>query len=246
MDKQGLLLCARYSVAPNFFGYCGPEKNSSLVDYLKEGIGDREVKAILTEFDTLFSYLKLISTENKIVDPFDRRVIEAYWLGNPLLENISNLNYLYLLEEKLSLEKKIDKKNFQKIKTKIMTHPFVPHHAFHVFNIFKRTGNDPSFHTLTTMDECRIGWGKVKSISPITVIVETKPLEIAGNKLQFGRRKLKEVRVGYKDKRFVKEINQRDWISFHWSMICDVVRERQVKNLEFYTKKAINFYNQSK
>src|SRR3989344_6361488 len=106
MDAKGLLLCARYSSAPNFFGYCGPPKNSTLLDHLREEIGDNEVENILSEFDTLYLNLRLISFENKIKDPFDFRVVEAYWVRNDLLNNINSKDYVALLSEKFNLEKK--------------------------------------------------------------------------------------------------------------------------------------------
>ena len=92
MNKQGLLYCARYSVAPNFYGYCGPDKNASLIDYLKEDKADKEMAHIFSDFDTLIAYLKLISFENKIEDPFDKKVVEAYWIGNQLLHNINDFS----------------------------------------------------------------------------------------------------------------------------------------------------------
>ncbi len=66
MDKQGLLLCAKYAVSPNFFGYCGPEENLSLVDHLKEGVADNELSHILSHFETLFPYLQLIARKIKL------------------------------------------------------------------------------------------------------------------------------------------------------------------------------------
>src|SRR3989338_630924 len=161
MDSKGLLLCSKYSSAPNFFGYCGPEENSNLIDHLKDKVADREVEIILSQFDTLYSYLKLISIENKILDPFEQKVVEAYWIGNSLLDNISNRDYAYFLQEELDLEKKMEKIKFHRVKAKILSKKFYPHHAFHVFNIFKRTGHLNSNHTVDTMDSCRIGWGRI-------------------------------------------------------------------------------------
>ncbi|MBI4226240.1 hypothetical protein HY612_03965, partial [Candidatus Roizmanbacteria bacterium] len=161
MDAKGLLLCARYSSAPNYFGYCGPPKNSSLVDHLRAEIGDREVERILSQFDTLYLNLKLIALENKIKDPFNLRVVEAYWIGNGLLKNIKSKDYVALLSEKFELEKKIGKGKFDMLKYKFLSNQTLPHHSFHVFNIFKRTGNLVVNHTLETMDSCRVGWGKV-------------------------------------------------------------------------------------
>ncbi len=245
MDKQGLLLCARYSVAPNFFGYCGPDENLSLVDHLKENVGDSEVTSILSEFETLYQYLIFIATENKIYDPFDKKVVEAYWIGNPLLHKASNFDYISLLNEKLSLEHKIGMKKFQPIKRKVLSNHFYPHHSFHVFNIFKRTGNDPSNHTLETMDACRISFGKVKSqkAKGKNVIVEYKPLVFINNKLQLGLPVEKELRIDYKGKSFHNGLKEADWVSFHWGFVCDVLTPQQVKNLEFYTNKSIEFFN---
>lgn len=253
MDEHGVLMCAKYSIPPNFFGYCGPPKNSNLVDHLREQKADKEISLILSEFETLYLYLKLISIENKIADCFNKKVVEAYWLGNSLLKNTSNIDYANLLKEKFEIEKKIGRGKTEKINAKILSYRFYPHHSFHVFNIFKRTGHDPSFHTLKTMDECRIGWGKISQKSCLRrqakvksqkfILVETKPLIIKGDKLDFGETILKEIKFDYKGKSFICNLKVGDWISFHWGFICDVLTENQVKNLEFYTQKSIDFFN---
>ena len=247
MNKKGLLLCAKYSVAPNYFGYCGPDENRSLIDHLKEQVADREVQSILSEFDTLFLNLNLIAKENKIDDTFDERVVEAYWVGNALLQQVRSRDYAYLLDEKFKLERKLGKETFGQLKHKVLQYVFYPHHSFHVFNIFKRTGTDPSFHTLHTMDACRIGWGKViesqrSQVKSQTCFVVTRPLVILKNKLLFGDEITKEIILHYKGKRFVQPVSG-DWVSFHWSHICDILNPLQVKSLQFYTQKAIDFYN---
>lgn len=256
MDEQGLLMCAKYSVAPNFFGYCGPFKNSNLVDHLREQKADKEIISILSEFETLYLYLKLISTENKIADCFNKKVVEAYWIGNSLLKNTSNIDYASLLKERFEIEKKIGRGKTEKINAKILAYRFYPHHSFHVFNIFKRTGKDSSFHTLKTMDECRIGWGRIKSkVSPSPfglrrasksqkfILVEAKSLTINNNKLGFGKVVLKDVKVNYRGKSFIKDLQVGDLVSLHWGFVCDVLTENQIKNLQFYTQKSIDFFN---
>ncbi len=255
MDNQGILLCAKYAVSPNFFGYCGPDKNLSLVDHLKESIADDELVAILSDFETLFPYLQLIARQNKITDPFDRRVVEAYWLGNNFLKPTTALEYEAFAKEKLLLAGKLSKDDFLNLKLKINRLKFIPHHAFHVFNIFKRTGHDSSFHTIKTMDECRIGWGKIIKIQKSkiknyneklkinSVIIETKTLIIKDDQLALSKSFSRELKVDYKGKIFVNNLNIGDWISFHWGFVCDKLTAKQVANLEFYTQKAIDFYN---
>lgn len=257
MDSKGLILCAKYSSAPNYFGYCGPPKNSSLIDHLKEEVGDKEIEHILSQFDTLYLNLKLIAYENKIRDPFAKQVVEAYWIGNNLLNNIKNKDYVSLLSEKFRLERKIGIKNFDKLKYKFLTNQTLPHHSFHVFNIFKRTGRINSNHTVETMDNCRIGWGQVKQFqssklkSQIPALptdrqslnVKTKQLTISNQQLSLNKPVVQELKIDYKGKTFFKDIKPGNWVSFHWGFVCDILTERQIKNLEFYTQKAIEFYN---
>lgn len=243
MNKQGLLLCAKYSVAPNYFGYCGPDENKALVDHLKEGIADKEVQSILSEFETLYLNLTLIAKENKIEDAFDKQVVEAYWLGNQLLQHVSSRDYTHLLDEKFKLEKKLGVKKLSKLTYKINSQKIYPHHSFHVFNIFKRTGYDPSFHTLSTMDECRIGWGQVIEIKKNKVVVSTKPLTVVGNQLYFGKLIKKELLLEYKGKKFLSFLKKGDWVSFHWGHVCDIIELPQIRQLQFYTQKAIDFFN---
>lgn len=247
MDKNGLLLCARYSAAPNFFGYCGPNKSAILIDHLTDNAADSEVTHILSEFETLFPYLELIARKNRIIDPYDHRVVEAYWLGNKFQKPVSQTEYAAFLTERLSIDKKISTAQFMGIRDAVNQSPFYPHHAFHVFNIFRRTGADPSFHTLSTMDECRIGWGTVTNITQSeneTIIdVAAQPLQFDSKTLKLSGAVQKKLRTDYKDKEFLKKLTIGDAVSFHWSFVCDKLSSVQVKNLRRFTQGAIDFFN---
>lgn len=255
-DEQGLLLCARYAIAPNFLGYCGPRKSLSLIDHLKEKIIDEEVKEILFLFETMTPYLNLIARKNQIPSPFNKQVVEAYWLGNHLLQPLTPFEFKAFAFEKLFLEKRVGEKGFVSIMKKLYQRKieknfssFLPHHAFHVFNIFKRTGATNSFHTLETIDHCRIGWGKVivknKKIELKNLLVEARPLLLKDGKLILGETMIKKIKIDYRGKNFISDLKVGDWVSFHWDYLCDKLTQRQQKNLEYYTIKAIEFYNQS-
>ncbi len=250
MDKNGLLLCARYSAAPNFFGYCGPDKSSTLIDHLKENSADSEVSNILSEFETLFPYLELIARKNNFIDPYDERAVEAYWLGNQHLLPVSEQEYTAFLTERLAIDKKINTSQFASIRESVDSKNFFPHHAFHVFNIFKRTGRDATFHTLRTMDECRIGWGKVKKIkqedNDILIFAQHTPLSVNNNLLGLAQPEEKILRTDYKNKAFTDSIKPGDYISFHWGFVCDHLSQQQISNLKKYTQLAIDFYNDRK
>lgn len=253
-DDDGLLLCARYAIAPNFLGYCGPRKSLSLIDHLKEKIIDEEVKDILSLFETMTPYLNLIARKNQIPSIFNKEVVEAYWLGNRLLQPLTSFEFKTFAYEKLFLEKRVGEKGFISIIKKLYQKKigknfssFLPHHAFHVFNIFQRTGATNSLHTLETMDHCRIGWGKViirnKKIKLKDLLVEAKPLLLKDDKLVLGKSMIKKIKIDYRGKNFIDDLEVGDWVSFHWDFLCDKLTPRQRKNLEYYTIKAIEFYN---
>ncbi|HLC94621.1 MAG TPA: DUF6390 family protein [Patescibacteria group bacterium] len=243
MDKKGLLLCAQYAASPNFFGFCGPSKSSSLIDHLVEKQADGEVSYILSEFETLYPYLRLIARENSIADFFDRKVVEAYWIGNNLLCSVRQQNDSFF-DQCLGLERKIERKNFAAFMRKIRLFNYLPHHAFHVMNIFKRTGRNPSVHTIETMDACKIGWGRVIAINADSwAIVATKPLIMKKNKLALGTAMQKNIQFSYGKKQYMKKLLHGSWVSFHWEHVCDILTEKQVKNLAYYTQKAIDFFN---
>jgi hypothetical protein len=248
MNKSGLLLCAKYAASPNFFGYCGPNLNRSLTDHIVEKIADQELEVILSDFETLFPYLNLIAKKNNINDPFDVRVVEAYWIGNSFLKPVTPLEYAAFAKEKLLLDKKIDLENFGRLKFKIRQQQFFPHHNFHVFNIFRRTGKDFSFQTVSTMDSCRISFGKIIGLEYEkekikSLKVETKPLIVINNQLTLDKPKIKLIKIDYYGKPLLTHFQKGDWISFHWDFLCDKLTLNQVKNLDYYTKKAIDFYN---
>ncbi len=260
----GLIRCARYSFAPNSLKYCGPEKQRDMYAYVSQKLVDRGLGEMLEQFDTLYKYLHLIAYENEIRDPFDTRVVEAYWLGNNLLNKTKYKPLLKVLTDGLELPKKLTPHQLTTTISKL--DQAVAHHTFHVLNIFRRTGHLPIAHTLVTMDSCRISWGTVKELTPsglpfdkveerwglkigdfpppgkrrlggVSCLVELAPLVIQNNSLLLGEPEVRKMKcIG-----LVPKVG--DWVSIHWGYVCEVLNARQVANLEYYTKLAIKLAN---
>ncbi|MGI8829470.1 MAG: DUF6390 family protein, partial [Candidatus Limnocylindria bacterium] len=84
----GTLRFVRYAFMPNRLQYCGGDDNRTLLQYATEGVTDGGLTPLLRRFTGAMPYLELIARANGIADPFDRRVVDAYWIGNSLLERV--------------------------------------------------------------------------------------------------------------------------------------------------------------
>lgn len=241
-NKDGSLLCARYAFMPNKLRYCGGDKNSLLYQYTSSFYQDPGLNELLEEFETLYPYLKLIAYKNKIINPFDERVVEAYWIGNGLLKNIQAKDLFSHIVDVQKLKKKLKPDILDKV-IGILPSGAFPHHSFHVINIPKRTGYYPVNHTIETMDKCRIGWGKVIMVKKFKLRVLTRLLEIKNNKIGWGEAIEKEYIWQLGNKGFIKNIKKGDWVSLHWDFVCDRISKIQLQNLKYYTQLSINLAN---
>jgi len=106
--STGLLLAARFSRG------CNRANELGITPFLKKYVESRgencSEREIRKKLEDLFSYLyyRVIAESNNIKDPFDVRVVKAYWIGNELLENIeASAVKRDLLEEKEHYDKVI-------------------------------------------------------------------------------------------------------------------------------------------
>lgn len=242
MDLAGLALCSRYSYPPNSLSLCGPDKKIDLNWYTVTQKTDKGTLEILSQFSTLYPYLTLIASVNRIKDPFDKKVVEAYWIGNNLLHQIPAASFVAHLSDKIRLREKIKRPDLYRIFDKITEGAF-PHHSFHVLNIYKRTGHLNIPHTLTTMDACLINWGKVETIKNNLLTIDAQPLMIKGNRLQFGKNIRRTIRSQGKNDILFSKLNIGDWISYHWGYFCQKLSQFQLKNLIYYNNRSVNFAN---
>lgn len=245
MNIIGLISCARYAYPPSSLSLCGPdskEKQRDLKFYATQQKQDKGTPEILSQFSTLYPYLSFIAYENNIRDPFDRRVVEAYWLGNKLLDSISISKFSTYLKDTLRLKKKIENKYLDLLLGKLLKGG-LPHHAFHVLNVYKRTGNIDSLHILDTMEACLINWGKVEKILPESIVVETKPLRLENDKVTFGQSIKKSIMLQGEKDIFMTKLQVGDWISYHWGYFCQKLTLVQFQNLIYYTKLSLTLAN---
>jgi len=239
-DSHGLITCARYALPPNHLQYCGPLKTTEIQAYLRESVSDENLSKIISQFETLYPYLTYIAHEHGIADPFDPRVVEAYWIGNDLLSKLSQKSLYDHFADSLSLKKRLTSKELEWLMGKI-PQGALAHHTFHVLNVFTRTGHHSVKHTIETMDSCRIGWGALVSIKGSEAVLSTKQLILLNGKLAMSHEKKKKISIVSGITLSEKDIGSV--FTYHWDTICDKITNIQEKNLISVTNSAIGLAN---
>lgn len=239
---EGIMRCSRYSFGPNRLHYCGPDANKELQGLIESGESNIGLAHILKQFKTLFPYLRQIASSNAITDPFDSGVVEAYWLGNELLETVEkNTLYRFLVDD-LRIRDKIGDREFSWLEEKIKNGA-TPHHSFHVLNVWDQNGHADFLDNLVRMDECRISSGIVKTVNGPEIIVSTEPLVYVGGKFALGEPILKTLTRQLSSEYDIEQVKAGEIVSIHWSTPCEVITSKQAEALKKYTLKNIKFAN---
>ncbi len=241
---DGVARCSRYAFGPNKLRMCGPDANRELSAYMREEVSDDGLTHILSQFKTLYPYLRSIAEANRIRDPFDPRVVEAYWIGNELLESITQKTFYTHLTDALHLKNKTSTRDFDELAQKLPQGARM-HHSFHVFNVYKRTGNLEILHSLESMDACRISWGHVTRVDGPRVFIDRKPLMLDGHRLFLGKCEEYEIKRQLDVDDILDEVEVGDWITLHWYRPCEIVSAQHIRWLELYTQKHIALANQT-
>ena len=230
---SGPKIAALYGLKPHTLGLCGPKealRQQTLRKFLLGHVSVNKIEKILKQFKGAYPYYKLIAKSNKIKNPFDQKVIKAYWIGNKLLDKvkIGDLRQMIikefsgpgLLPKKIAIQKAVAIPENSK-----------PHHSFHVLFIGSVTGSI-NFKSIVLKDLCRIGWGKVEKCAKGKILITTSPL-IEKKGIQLGKPVPKEMLW---NQELLPKVKIGDWISFHWGQTVEVLTSEEIAALKKYTK----------
>ncbi len=236
----GSLRFVRYAFMPNRLRYCGGDEHRTLLEYGTEGVVDGGLTPLLRKFTGALPYLQLIARANAIPDPFDDRVVEAYWLGNELLAGVEMRQLQDALRDRFGKQLQGKTRDWVLGKAPAGARP---HHNFHVFDVHSRVGE--LGHNLETMDQCRVSWGKVARVAGPELVVEQQPLVLVDGKLSLGPPETTLVVRQTEDRGFAEAAAPGDRVSLHWGWVCEVLTPRQHANLVRYTQEHIRLANQT-
>ncbi len=236
----GMLRFIRYAFMPNRLQYCGGDDNATLLASAVTGEAHSGLPPLLRKFTGAMPYLSLIARENDIPDPFDARVVEAYWLGNELLDRVEVRGLYDSLRERYG--KQLSPRLLELVAGKAPRGARA-HHSFHVFDVYSRTAD--ADQSLATMESCRISWGRVTQVCGGTLVIERPPLVLVDGKLVLGESRHERVLREVGGHGFTNDVRVGDWVSVHWGWVCEVLTARQQSNLERYTRQHLALANRT-
>ena len=239
---SGPLLFARYAYPPNELGFCGPDDHPALLEYGAAGEADRGLVELARGFEGAWPYLEIIARANGIADPLDERVVEAYWVGNALLERVDLRLFGPFLDERFRGRAG---RGWSAIADSVRAGS-VPHHSFHVFQVYPWVGlmrSGWSEQPLQVLDRCRIRAGRVERVSGALVAVRFRPLAWDGRELGLGPPEVEEVAASRDGKGFVRDLRPGDEVSLHWNWVCDRLTPAQRRSLLRYTSRQLAIAN---
>lgn len=240
-SRAGMVRFIHYSFMPNRLGYCGPDQNSLLFQYGIAGEADPGLPPVLTKFLGPIPYLRTIASAAGISDIFDDRVVEAYWIGNSLLDRVSARELDSTLRARFGRE--LSPKLMEMVAGKV-PQGARPHHSFHVFDVWRQVGRLEG-NVLATMDNCRISWGRVRSVDGAAVMVDRQALVMEEGKLGLGPLQPTPATRLLDGRGFVTALEPGDLVSLHWGWICERVSAEQVRSLERFTGQHLAIANQT-
>lgn len=241
----GPLLFARYAYPPNARGLCGADQPRTLLDYGGARVSDPGLAELARTFEGAWPYLTLIAHCNRIADPLDARVVEAYWVGNTLLDRVRPDQLARHVHERFG--RRIG--HAEEHVYDVVAAGAVPHHCFHVFAVYPwlgllRTGivEQP----LQILDQCRTTPAVVQRAGADgTLEVLARPLLWEDGALLLGGLEPRSVRWRSDGLAFVDEPLPGDHVSLHWDFVCDRLSEGAARALLRANRLAIDAVNRA-
>ena len=238
---SGPVLFARFAYPPNALGYCGPNDPGALLESANAG-HLASLTHLAHQFDGAWPYLELIAGCNGLSDPLDRRVVEAYWLGNELAVNVPGLTLASSLDDRFAARTRQHQSDI----AAAVAAGGVPQHNFHVFAVYPwlgmlRAGREgPAFDVL---ERCRIRWGQVLESRGDTVRVRSRSLAFERSRLTLGPERVEEVRRSLDGVGFVDDLSPGEVVSLHWDWVCDRLTPHSLRWLRRCTQRNLDAVN---
>lgn len=226
---SGPVRFARFAYPPNRLGYCGPGDGGELAPHTR-GHEDPGLREIAAGFAGAYPYLELLAGSNHRTDPLDAEVVEAYWIGNGLLDHVPVHDFGRSIDDRFrrragSLWRHVD-----------ATIPDgIANHSYHVLHVMPWVGlmrdgivDEP----LRIVDRCRVSWAEVLPGDDDRILVRRTPLVWSGSRLVYGAPVVDVVDSPI-------PVEPGDIVAVHWDWVCERLDPRQLAWLRRVTDRQL-------
>jgi hypothetical protein len=184
-------------------------------------------------------YLELIAAAAGIADPMDARVVEAYWVGNELLDALDPEALAAELRRRFAGQLVGPAAGrWERMRPEDAT----AHHGFHVLAVYPWCALLPvrSRAALAVLESCRIRWGTVTRIDGDRLGVASRPLTWDGSRLALGGEREESVRWRDADSAPAGTVEPGEVVACHWDWACDRLTAQQVAQLAERTARQLD------
>jgi len=237
--EDGVRLGARFSLATNRLQYCGPaDAEPALYRAITRGEALPEAARALRGFEALTPYLDFIAGKHGR-DPLDREVVEAYWIGNTLLDAFERDDFLDLIES--LVRRGLPRSLARRLSDHLPSRP-IPHHAFHVcyVGVGNVTGHVET--TLANMELCRPAWGTVEEVAIGKLRVRKPSLATSAGTLYLGPEAPIELAF---DPLVLPGVRPGSTVALHWNWPALELDAARSASLRRYTELSLAAANEA-
>jgi hypothetical protein len=234
MSAAGALLFARYAYPPNELGYCGPADAGRLLSAPAEEIARRA-----RSFEGAWAYLEFLARAAGVADPLDEAVVEAYWVGNALVDRPSSADLTEFLRRRFAGQT-------GGTWASAGGHALA-HHSFHVFEVYpwtsllRRTGSPAA---VSVLDRCRIRDGVVVAVHGETATVAARPLVFEDGRLGHAEARPETVAWSVEGRSLLAGLAPGDRVALHWDWVCDVLTDEQADRIVAHEERQLRLLAQ--
>lgn len=226
-DTLGAEMFARYAYAPNQLGYCGPQDSRLLT-------GSRdEIEKAARQFTGAWPYLQVLSRMTGIADPLDHRLVDSYWLGGGVGARLDPGDFTAALLEIIAAQAG----HYWSHLGDDLVDEAAPDHCFHVFGVYpwsRLLGRGADEHPLSILDNCRISWGTVLSVSNTSAVVVSPRLSWVNSELAMSAATEIDTEI-----RNDIPVAPGDLVALHWGQVCDRITAEQAARLSDCTDRQL-------
>jgi Family of unknown function (DUF6390) len=234
MSDLGAVRFAQYAYPPNELGYCGPPGAGAM---LAPGAAD-DIERRAREFEGAWSYLELLAEAAGVPDPLAVEVVDAYWVGNELLDEV---------QPEALLDRLTDRFRGQVGGTwREAAARAAAHHSFQVFEVYPWAallrGGRPPGPAVSVLDRCRVRVGEVLAVDGEEATVASPRLVWDGGRLRDSAPVTEQARWSVLGSSLIDPPAVGDTVALHWDWVCEVLtteRAGRIEDLERRRRAAV-------